>query len=249
MSQITRFGSGGGGGGVATLTGDAGGAIAPVLGNINLAGGSNIGTVGAGNTITINLDNTISVTGNITSTTGDVFANNITTNGDPTATLTMQDNYIFAGGLLADVDVGITTQGNGAFVIDCITGGALLSQWRTAQATVQTLNAVQTLLASVTLAEKAMVTVQATINGYKSTYDHVCAGTLYFSAYRASGGNVTLVGMVQSNPSKSNGASATVDFTGGVDVGTQTVRLYVTGAAAETWNWVTTYSYMFTLNP
>lgn len=41
---------------VDTLTGDAGGAIPPLLGNITLAGGTNIGTTGAGNTITFNLD-------------------------------------------------------------------------------------------------------------------------------------------------------------------------------------------------
>ena len=247
MSQIQSYGAGGGT--ISTLTGDAGGAISPVLGNIILAGGSNIGTIGAGNTITINLDNTISVTGNITSTAGNIYGNDITTNGDPNNTLTMQDNYIYADGLLADVDIGLTTKGNGAVVIDCITGGGLLSQWRTTQANVQTLNAVQTLLAYITLPEKTMVTVQATINGYKSTYDHCIGGTLYFSAYRPAAGNVTLIGMVQSNPSKSNGASATVDFNGAVDIGTQTVQLLVTGAAAETWNWVVTYSYMFTLNP
>lgn len=41
---------------VDTLTGDAGGPISPVLGDIVLAGGTNIGTTGAGNTVTFNLD-------------------------------------------------------------------------------------------------------------------------------------------------------------------------------------------------
>ncbi len=45
-------------GAVITLTGDAGGAISPVLGNINVLGGSNISTSGAGNTITYNLSGT-----------------------------------------------------------------------------------------------------------------------------------------------------------------------------------------------
>lgn len=41
-------------GGIATLTGDTGGAISPVVGNINIVGGTNVTTSGAGNTITIN---------------------------------------------------------------------------------------------------------------------------------------------------------------------------------------------------
>lgn len=52
---------------VDTLTGDAGGAIAPVGGNITLAGGTNIGTSGAGSTITFNLDNAISLATSVTS--------------------------------------------------------------------------------------------------------------------------------------------------------------------------------------
>lgn len=46
-------------GSIATLTGDSGGAIAPVAGNITLAGGANIGTVGTAGTITFNLDNQV----------------------------------------------------------------------------------------------------------------------------------------------------------------------------------------------
>lgn len=41
-------------GGIASLTGDSGGAILPVAGNINILGGTNVTTSGAGNTITIN---------------------------------------------------------------------------------------------------------------------------------------------------------------------------------------------------
>lgn len=257
MSQIGIIpAGGGGGGGVLTIAGDIGGQRAPLLGNINLVGGSNINTSGAGNSITINLNNAVSVTGNITSTTGDitstlgsVYGYNITTNTSPGTTLTMQDNGLFAGGTDPNVDVSFTTQGLGAVVIDCIAGGALNSQWRTAQDEVQTTDATQTIIAFINLPVKTMVTVNATINGYKSTYDQCIGGTIYFSAYRPAAGDATLIGMIQSNPAKSNGAAATVTIDGSVDAVTQTVRLEVTGAAAETWNWVTTYSYMFTLNP
>lgn len=52
---------------VDTLTGDAGGAISPVAGDIILAGGTNIATSGAGNTITFNLDAAISLATSVTS--------------------------------------------------------------------------------------------------------------------------------------------------------------------------------------
>ncbi len=52
---------------VDTLTGDVGGAISPVAGNITLAGGTNIGTSGAGSTITFNLDAAITLATSVTS--------------------------------------------------------------------------------------------------------------------------------------------------------------------------------------
>ena len=51
---------------VDTLTGDGGGAIAPLLGNITLTGGTNITTAGAGNAITFNLDAAITLATSIT---------------------------------------------------------------------------------------------------------------------------------------------------------------------------------------
>jgi len=58
MSQYGQYISLAGGLMVHTLTGDAGGAINPVAGNINLLGGTNIATVGTPGTITFNLDGT-----------------------------------------------------------------------------------------------------------------------------------------------------------------------------------------------
>lgn len=52
---------------VDTLTGDGGGAISPVAGNIILAGGTNITTAGAGNTITSNLNAAITLATSVTS--------------------------------------------------------------------------------------------------------------------------------------------------------------------------------------
>lgn len=52
---------------VDTLTGDSGGAISPVAGNITMAGGTNLTTVGAAGTITFNLDAAISLATSVTS--------------------------------------------------------------------------------------------------------------------------------------------------------------------------------------
>ena len=52
MSQITTFNLVGTGF-VSTLTGNAGGAISPVLGNINIVGAGGVTVTGAGNTLTI----------------------------------------------------------------------------------------------------------------------------------------------------------------------------------------------------
>ena len=52
---------------VDTLTGDSGGAISPLGGNITLAGGTNITSAGAANTITFNLDAAITLATSVTS--------------------------------------------------------------------------------------------------------------------------------------------------------------------------------------
>jgi len=52
---------------VDTLTGDSGGAISPVGGNITLTGGTNITTVGTAGTITFNLDAAITLATSVTS--------------------------------------------------------------------------------------------------------------------------------------------------------------------------------------
>lgn len=52
---------------VDTLTGDSGGAISPLGGNITLAGGTNVTSVGAANTITFNLDDAITLATSVTS--------------------------------------------------------------------------------------------------------------------------------------------------------------------------------------
>ena len=69
---------------VDTLTGDGGGAIPPLAGNITLAGGTNVTSAGAGNTITFNLDNAITLATSVTS---------------PVYTAAAADALILAGGV------------------------------------------------------------------------------------------------------------------------------------------------------
>ena len=56
-------------GALVEMTADTGNAV-PLVGVIDLAGGSNINTSATGNTVTVNLDNTVSVSGSITAGTG-----------------------------------------------------------------------------------------------------------------------------------------------------------------------------------
>jgi len=259
MSQIGTRSTGGGGGALNTLTGDIGGAINPTAGGtIILAGGSNLSTSGAGNTITFNVAASPSfagtvtagtgftaTTGNIVATSGNIYGYDITTNTSADTTLTMEDNGLFAGGTNANVDISMTTKGSGCVVIDGIAGGGLNSVWRTCQAYVQTNDATPTVLIAIPLAAQEMVTVTATINGFVSTFDESLGGTITLSAYRPTGGDVTLVGMVQSNFS----STSTSTLSAALNVVAESVEIEVTGVAAEIWNFVATYSYMYTTHP
>jgi len=87
---------------VESLTGDIGGPIAPVAGNIDLLGGTNINTAGTPGTITFNLDNSISLSGTIDAV-GDITSSG----GDIEATL---GNFLApAGFITVNLDV---TAGN-----------------------------------------------------------------------------------------------------------------------------------------
>ncbi len=75
-------------GALTTLTGDTGGAISPVTGNINLFGSHGINTSGAGNTITTAVNNTLTL--------GDLSA---VATGSPSLTLTTGDMTITSGNI------------------------------------------------------------------------------------------------------------------------------------------------------
>lgn len=226
-----------------------GGHVTAGLGFISLAGGIDA----TGNS---RFRNDVQVDGNIDVPMGDIEASNgsiygyyIQTISDPTINISMYQNGIWAGGTNPDVDISFTTQGKGAVVVDCIPGGVLAAQWRTAQDYGQTNDATQTTLFSIPLAEGQMITLKAIVNGFRSDYLHALGGDITISAFRPTGGNVTQIGEKVISSAIDATATTGVACTADVHVGTQTVRVYVTGAVAEVWNWVSTYSYMYTTHP
>lgn len=112
------------------------------------------------------------------------------------------------------------------------------------QAFVQTTDATQTTLFSIVLNQLESITLKGTITAAQSDHTNMVGGDFEICARRASGGNVTLVGSVIDNVNSSSAATFTCD----VDTGTQTIRVRVTGVAATTYNWTSSYSYQKILN-
>jgi hypothetical protein len=224
-----------------------GGTITAGLGFISLAGGANI----TGNST---FNNNVAITGNLTVPLGDITANagtisasSFVTITDPTMGLTLNSNGIYASGSNPVVDVEVIPTAGGAFVIDGLFGSPLVSVWKTAQSWVQTLAGVQTTLLSLPVAAEQVIIIQAFITGFKSTYDHALGGQILISAASNAGGVVQQIGNKTVSSYTDAGATAGVSVNANV-VG-NTLQLLVTGAAGETWNWVTTYSYMYTTHP
>lgn len=229
MSQTGQyFFAGGGGGPVTQVTTDAGVAL-PVAGDINALGGPNINTTGVGNTVTINLDN-------------DVVTNSYATTG-PAQTLTITDSTITSGGTNPDVDISFITQGGGDLSFRGLAGGYTSSEWKTGQAAVQTNDATPTLVVGQVVAAGEMVSIKAYVNGFRDTFADAIGAEVFVTAYRPAAGNVTLIGA----PVINSNTTSTSDVTAVVDIGTQQLRILVTGVAAQTFNWVVSYNYFYTI--
>ena len=98
-----------GNGPIHTLTGDSGGPIVPVAGNITIAGGANITTVGTTGTITVNLDTTLT---GLTSVSSVTFVTSSATLG-----VTYTANSITATGSNADIPINLVPKGTGAVAV------------------------------------------------------------------------------------------------------------------------------------
>lgn len=238
MSQIGNFGSGGGGAGtVVSLTGNAGGAVGPnIVGNINVVGAGNMTITGVPGTNT--LTTTISATPTFTTVYATTFDTNVAAAG-----VTLAGTTLSADGTDPNININITTKGTGALVYDGISTGFNSSQWVTAQYGLQTLDATVTPIVAFAVAAGQMVTCKAYINGFKSTFDQACGAEVLFTVYRPVAGNVTIVGDGVVNLT----STAAVDVTTTVDVASQEIRINVIGIAAQTWNWVASYNYFFTV--
>lgn len=112
----------------------------------------------------------------------------------------------------------------------------------TPPATVQTTDATATTLASIVVAELSAVRVVGQVIGAKAGYSAAAARGFQITARRASGGNVTLVGAAQYDAAIQEDSAGTPAISADVDTGTQSIRIRVTGIAAETWNWKVQYS-------
>jgi hypothetical protein len=253
MSQIivTASQGGGGGGALNTLTPSVGGVVSPTLGGtIKLLSGSNITTTGTPglNKIVFDLISSPTVTGTVTAHTFDTST--VATN------LSITGSTITAGGTNPNVDIDLQTQGTGNFNITTATGGEIVyrgvtagftdTQWRTTQATLQTVGAVATNILVVPLANNIMATIKAYVNGFKDDYTNALGGEICITAYRGAG-NITIAGAPFINVNYAS-TTDTTDIDGNVDVGTQSIQIQVIGVAAQTFNWVATANIMFTIS-
>jgi hypothetical protein len=217
--------------GIVTLAGDTGTATGST---VTIAGGSNITTSAATATLTVDLDNSITLS-------GDVTALNLKTSTAAT-NLTLNGNTITSDGSDTDVDIHLVAKGIGGLTFDGIATGYSDSQWHLRQEEVQTANATPTALVTIPLVEGEMLTINATINGFQSDFTDACGATCVMTAYRPTGGNVTQIGEEIININSTSTATISAD----VVIGSQSMIIYATGVAAETWNWVSTHQYMFT---
>ena len=217
--------------GIQTLAGDSGTATGST---VTIAGGSNITTSAATSTLTVDLDNSITLS-------GDVTALNLKTS-TAAANLTLNSNTITSDGVAADIDINLVAKGAGGLTFDGISTGYSDSQWHLRQEELQTTDATPTALVTIPLVEGEMITINATINGFQSDFTDACGATCSMTCYRPTGGNVTQVGEEIINVNSTSTAVISAD----VNVGTQSMVIYATGVAAETWNWVSTHQYMFT---
>ncbi len=217
--------------GIVTLAGDSGTATGST---VTIAGGSNITTVANSSTVTVDLDNSITLS-------GDVTALNLKTSTVAT-NLTLNGNTITSGGSGTDVDINLVAKGVGGLTFDGIATGWSDSQWHIRQSEVQTTDATSTALVTIPLVEGEMITINSTINGFQSDFTDACGATVSMTCYRPTGGNVTQIGEEIININSTSTATVSAD----VNVGTQSMVIYVAGVAAENWNWVSTHQYMFT---
>lgn len=104
-------------------------------------------------------------------------------------------------------------------------------------ATVQTTNDTPTSLLELIVDEEEAVTLKGIITSAQDDYSAGAGGDFLVVARRATGGNVTIVGVPEVNIYNEGFGTFTVD----ADTGDQTIRVQVVGEAGTTYNWSITY--------
>jgi hypothetical protein len=199
----------------------------------------------------INSINNASDSFTVTNTcTAGTFATSTATNN-----LSVTGTTITSSGSNANVGADFVAKGTGSFSFTTQTGGEMIyrgltagftvSTWQQAQSSIQSLNATPIVIESVAVPVQHMVTIKAYVNGFQDDFSDCVGGEIIVTAYRPTGGNVTLVGAPIINVNYTDVVD-TSDIDANVDIGSQRVRIIVIGVAAQTWNWVSTYFYMFT---
>jgi hypothetical protein len=107
------------------------------------------------------------------------------------------------------------------------------------QAFLTTANATTTNIASIVLNEEEAITVTGTVIGSNTAHTDTTGGTFTIVARRTTAGNITQVSITTADVK----ADTLASFTADVDIGTQTVRIRVTGLLATTYNWACTFEY------
>ena len=192
---------------------------------------------------------------------GTVSANTFATTTAAT-NLTIDTNTIVAGGTNPNVGITLEAQGTGNLDITLAGntydignivfrgipgGGWSNSEWRTGQVVVQTTDATPTAILTIPLVNSLMVSVKILINGFQSDYSDCVGGEILVTAYRAAAGDIKLVGAPIINVNYTDTID-TSDIDASIDVPSQSLLLKVVGVAAQNWNWVATYTYMYTVS-
>lgn len=220
---------------------------------VTVTGANGIETIGGLNTLTIGLIGS----GFVAEFLPDSGTSPVVPNGSAQVTTTGNNGITVIGGLNTltyeltgtfDGDWTFTCPGNGAtWMWDCIDRcvnfrgidtGFSNSQWITCQAGVQTLNAIPTVIADITVPLLKALTVRATFTGSRDDHTAALAGDIVYGARRVAGGAIELSPPIV-NVMDDGAASVTIDAA----IFVNDLRLIVVGEVATTWNWVVTYEY------
>jgi hypothetical protein len=199
--------------------------------SVTLSNGNNITITGSplslGGSATIAVSGTTNHAIQLGNASGSLTSASVLTNGqlligstgvDPVAA-----NITSSGGTIT------VTNGAGTINLEAISAGTT--------ATVQTTDDTQTTLATISVSASSCVTVKGSLSAAQSDFSNGVGGDYIITARRTGAGSATIVGVATNNVQSSSAATFTCD----VDAGTNSIRVRVTGVAATTYNWKTTY--------